>query len=111
MEQHKHFKYESASLFVKPFANAYKVMNVNSTKLRQGHATVLMQQLIDWADANDFTLVLEARQYLNARGMSTAKLVLFYEKFGFFGPRQLMVREPNREKYTDYNETHLTNSK
>lgn len=105
------FKYESASAtlhFLEPDVVVLK--NVRASKLNRGHATAVMQQVIDYADKNDLTIQLSVQRYAYSdnQALDNDQLKAFYEKFGFrrdfrFKPPIRMVRRPRR-KSTSYNE-------
>jgi len=58
--------------------------SLHSEERNQGHATVLMQQMVDYFDNQNLTALLDAKPYGKRKdGLSTAQLITFYEKFGF----------------------------
>jgi hypothetical protein len=99
-------KHKSASITLRPLPNnAVWVSNLYSEERMQGHATELMQQLVDKADEQGITLQLDARAYGHPFGMSTGALMIFYESFGFYHltgeqgrvDKHLMERKPKQE--------------
>jgi len=81
------FTHESASAVVqldKPGVGF--VIGVFSHERNRGHATGLMNEIIQWADENRMILELVAMTYIvgKTRGtLTTPQLVEFYRKFGF----------------------------
>jgi len=95
------FKYESASVMVTAMEDHYWISHLYSIVPQKGHATELMTMVTQWADENQVTLILEARQYGNVHGLTTSQLKAFYEKFGFTGDAPRMTRNPaSQEKHS-----------
>lgn len=92
-------KYKSASVTLRSTVdNTVWVSNLYAEERRQGHARILMQEVIHQADAKGVTLQLDARAYGHPYGMSTGALIIFYEEFGFYRlaaiGKHLMERKP-----------------
>lgn len=92
------FSYKSARADVRLIAlgttqrPVYRIVNLHSKEQRQGHATQLMWEIVEWADRKDALLTLVARPYrhpsiglLRNRDdlIDLRSLIKFYEKFGF----------------------------
>lgn len=92
------FKHESASVMVTPAEDHYWISHLYSIVPRKGHATVVLQKVVDWADENELVLKLTAKQYGNVHGLTTKQLHTFYQKFGFTGEASLMIREPQSQE-------------
>lgn len=60
-----------------------RLANVFSEERQQGHATALMQSVIEYADDNELTVYLTARRYGHPIGPDNDVLVDLYKKFGF----------------------------
>lgn len=93
-------KHKSASVTLRPTENnTVWVANLYAEERMQGHASELMQQIVDKADEQGITLQLDARAYGTPYGMSTGALIIFYESFGFYhltgAGKHLMERSPN----------------
>lgn len=90
------FDYESASVWLKPYNGYMKVYNLYSKTPRQGHATKLMEAVVEYADKVGCELFIIAKQYSNPRGLTDEQLKEFYGRFGFVhvpgGPDNIMVR-------------------
>lgn len=82
----REFKFESAraTVFVST-DRTVAVSRVLSSKPGQGHGTILMQQICEWADKNGLILWLEVQRfhYSKSRAPSNEQLVAFYRKFDF----------------------------
>lgn len=79
------FSYGSASvnLILWKNQNHATVSGLHSKQRGIGHATKLMQQVIDFADEYGKRLILTACATEPESGLSQTQLVRFYEKFGF----------------------------
>lgn len=105
------FRYESATckLTISEGNNA-DLSHVYAKVRGQGHATVLLTQVMEFADKNDLQLYLRVRGYGGPvqTMLSNEQLVRFYSKFGFVDKgdgcavNTLMVRP--RTKNTPYSE-------
>ena len=82
----REFRHESATatVFVATDRTA-AIARVLAQKPKQGHGTLLMHQICEWADKNDRLLWLEGQRvpYSRRGGRSNEDLIHFYEKFGF----------------------------
>lgn len=108
---HIPFSYESATGCINVICSSPKEAFVNavySRERRQGHASVLMQMIVDHADDHDYILHLTVQGYGNGVIMDNPSLVEFYARFGFVRVGKnwpaTMIRYP-REKYMSHNET------
>lgn len=102
MQERIPMSYKSASVELLRFDTYTIVQRLYSGEPKQGHATELMQQVIEFADRERIKLVLEARQFGNPYGLSTEQLKTFYGRFGFTqlpktGDFVLMERNPSQE--------------
>lgn len=108
------FTYGGASAkLVKQNRTLAVLSTLYSRQLGQGHATQVVQKIVDYADAHGFTLILIANPF----GYGTShpvpdiyRLTAFYQKFGFefehgSKPPYFMTRLP-REKNMHPNERH-----
>lgn len=79
------FKYESARCTVTVVGENGLLSHVYSRTRGQGHATVLLTNVIEWADKNGLQLHLYVRGYGGPvqTMLSNSQLELFYGKFGF----------------------------
>lgn len=98
------FRYGGASARVIALDKfTYAVSNVWSKTRHQGHASVVMSDICEFADANDITLrlVVQRYGYTDASAMDNPTLMKFYAKFGFVedsdGWPVTMVRHPSQE--------------
>lgn len=94
---HNHWdlSYESASCVLSERESGVWVTGLYSTKPRKGHATGLMQKVIDFADERGLGLILVARQFGSTTGLNDSDLITFYEKFGFkVHTGKIMIRQP-----------------
>lgn len=77
-----------------------EILSVHSDDPRKGHATALLHEVCTEADKWWITLILCPRKFDD--GMDDAKLIPFYERFGFAliqtEPAPLMVRSPEPPK-------------
>lgn len=84
---HKSFKNEGCSAYISinKERRVAILSNVLSTRLRQGYANQLLQEIIEYADFHNYELVLHAQRfhYRNTNGLNNQQLVSFYQKFGF----------------------------
>lgn len=82
----REFRHESASatVFVATDRTA-AIARVLAKKPKQGHGTILMHHICEWADKNDILLWLEVQRfhYSSRGGLSNEDLIHFYERFGF----------------------------
>ncbi len=77
-------KHKSASLTLRPLEdNKVWLADLYAEERMQGHATELLQKVINQADEDGIILQLDARQYGDTHGMTTGALIIFYESFGF----------------------------
>lgn len=61
-----------------------KLSNLYSQERGKGHATSLLEEVMDYADKNGISLWLEVQRYGNPRnGLDNSQLIRLYEKFGF----------------------------
>lgn len=98
-------RFESASVSVKHVnAGRYRLANLYSVVPNQGHATALLNEIIEWAEAEHIDLELNARPYRVGEGHKpdVKSLILFYNKFGFevesTDPKIFMVRVSKGKK-------------
>lgn len=85
---HVDFKYESASAKLEelgPAKTTYSLRNLFSRSRGQGHAKGVMQQIVQYADDNNITilLVIQRYGYKDKKALDNSQLKAFYEKFGF----------------------------
>ncbi|ASR80098.1 acetyltransferase [Arthrobacter phage Correa] len=77
-------KHESASLQLHDFGNGMaSVSHVFAKERRKGHASALMEKLIEYADDHNLVLNLEVRRYGHPIGPDNEVLKTFYSKYGF----------------------------
>ena len=94
------FKYQSASCILKFGDGFARLTNLYSTNPGQGHASMLMREVIDFADKHGVILVLEVGQYGNPRGLNNDQLKVFYEKYEFVSAGgRVMKRTPKKESH------------
>lgn len=86
------FTHESASATVQMDSGGVGfLMDVYSHEKRQGHATGLLREIIEWADDTSVILELVPMTYgigASKSGLNDTQLIDFYKKFGF-------ILEPN----------------
>ena len=77
--------------------------NVFSTDRGRGHATRLLEKVMNYADRNELTVVLlvQAYHYADGRSPDNAGLANWYKKFGFVDCNddsvlRRMIREPRK---------------
>lgn len=109
-----HFRFEGASAkLVKQNRTLAVLSTLYSTKLGQGHATQVVQNIVDYADDHELRLILIASPFGYSSSFPVPdvyRLTAFYQKFGFefdngSRPPHLMTRLP-REKNKHPNERH-----
>lgn len=96
------FKYEGASAKLTVWgAHDATLSSIFSLSRGKGHATQLLEKIMDYADKNDLTVVILVQAYHYADRMSpnNAGLRHWYRKFGFVdcgddGVLQRMIRQP-----------------
>ncbi|QDH47949.1 acetyltransferase [Arthrobacter phage Xenomorph] len=77
-------KHESASLQLHDFGNGMaSISHVFAKERRKGHASALMEKLVEYADDHNLVLNLEVRRYGHPIGPGNLELEAFYRKFGF----------------------------
>lgn len=78
------FKHETAQVQLIVWENGDATVSALYSKERkQGHATALMQQVVEYADERNMRLILDAQQFGHPIGPDNSYLVAFYERFGF----------------------------
>lgn len=80
----KEFEHETATAAVRHHGGGLaSLVNMFSRTRRKGHATALMQKVVDYADEQHLTLMLVAQRHSITTGLNDEQLVEFYKKFGF----------------------------
>jgi len=60
------------------------LVGLHSEKRNEGHATTLMQQMCDYFDNQNITVIADVNPFGKRKdGLTMQQLVKFYEKFGF----------------------------
>lgn len=77
------FRSANCSLIVWEDEDTITVSSLYSEFRRRGHATELMQRVIELADAMDRNLILRVQPYGDDERIEKKRLIEFYEKFGF----------------------------
>jgi GNAT superfamily N-acetyltransferase len=94
------FRHKSASLRFHYWSeDRATISHLRSKKRGKGHATKLLELVTAICDANEQTVILEARAWKVPGGLSQRQLVEFYEKFGFepvWSDPVLMERKPKK---------------
>lgn len=97
-------KSATALLFIAEDKTA-KLTSVYSKSRQNGHATLLMRDVIEFADKNGLTLWLEVQRYgySDSKSLDNSGLETFYSKFGFSrvndGNKPVMMhRYPSSER-------------
>lgn len=83
--QRSTFRYGGAQVsLVHESENQAMLVGLISQNRRQGEATAVMLEAMNYADEQGISLWLEAQQYGDWRtSMSNEQLIRFYERFGF----------------------------
>jgi GNAT superfamily N-acetyltransferase len=97
-----YFQHESATVRLRYTADARAlVIGLYSKDRNKGHATELMNKVVQYADDRSVTLALIAQQFGQPIGPDNAYLEKFYARFGFVREFPFsciyMVRKPSRE--------------
>jgi len=92
----KIFTFQSAQVTITHAdAKTAKLSSLYSQRRGQGHATTLLEEVVEYADKNGISLWLEVRRYGDPHGgLDNSQLIRLYEKFGFDvleDERQLVV--------------------
>lgn len=78
------YRYKSASLSLTEInPTTYRLHNLRSAVLAHGHASALLQIVIDWADEQGVDIQLVVQGYGRHGILNNKQLVAFYEKYGF----------------------------
>ncbi|ASR80293.1 acetyltransferase [Arthrobacter phage JEGGS] len=93
-------KHESASLQLHDFGNGMaSVSHVFAKERRKGHASALMEKLVEYADDHNLVLNLEVRRYGHPIGPDNEILKSFYSKYGFVQVRAIKDRTTINDRY------------
>lgn len=103
-----HFKYGSARAKLYQLeSDLFALSDLWSEERGKGHATKVLQQIVDFADMERVTIKLIVQPYGHpiATSLDNRKLEGFYQRFGFERdeggnpPPYTMTRYPSREKH------------
>lgn len=81
----KRFEYGSATAMLSEIDDhVYLLSSVFARERGKGHATRLMQDIVDYVDEHEGVIFLTAQQYGHPTdGLNNRELLKFYSKFGF----------------------------
>lgn len=79
------FKQATASALLHEYDHGLsRLSNLQSIEKQSGHATAVMQDIVEYLDDNELRCVLKVGRFGSVReGMSNPQLITFYEKFDF----------------------------